>query len=100
MAAGQLFDFERGLELGLVNQIFDAETHEQFRQQVTEYASQFTTPNKAAGAVAELSAACKQARRFLSSRRWRSSASCNSNSFIGGRERRTRRLRQQTQPIL
>ncbi len=31
MATGELFDFERGLELGLVNQIFDAETGEQFR---------------------------------------------------------------------
>lgn len=54
MATGQLFDFERGLELGLVNQIFDAETHEQFTQQVTEYAAQFTTPNKAAGAVGRI----------------------------------------------
>ncbi len=26
MATGQLFDFERGLELGLLNQIFDADT--------------------------------------------------------------------------
>jgi enoyl-CoA hydratase len=54
MATGQLFDFERGLELGLLNQIFDAETHEQFTQQVAEYASQFTTPNKAAGAVGRI----------------------------------------------
>src|SRR6266513_1025094 len=29
MALGQLFDFERGLELGLLNQLLDAETHEQ-----------------------------------------------------------------------
>ena len=54
MATGQLFDLERGLELGLLNQIFDAETHEQFSQQVTEYAAQFTTPNKAAGAVGRI----------------------------------------------
>src|SRR6185503_495578 len=50
MATGQLFDFERGLTLGIVNQIFDAETGEKFMQQVTEYAGQFTTPNKAAAA--------------------------------------------------
>jgi enoyl-CoA hydratase/carnithine racemase len=54
MATGQLFDFERGLELGLLNQIFEAETVEQFSQQVTEYAAQFTTPNKAIGAVGRI----------------------------------------------
>src|SRR5712691_3647222 len=30
MATGEMFDFERGQELGLVNQVFDAETGEQF----------------------------------------------------------------------
>lgn len=54
MATGQLFDFERGLELGLLNQIFEAETGEQFIQQVVEYASQFTLPNKAALAVGKI----------------------------------------------
>jgi enoyl-CoA hydratase len=54
MVTGELFDFERGLELGLLNQILDAETHEQFTRQVAEYAAQFTTPNKAAGAVGRI----------------------------------------------
>jgi enoyl-CoA hydratase/carnithine racemase len=54
MATGELFPFERGLELGLLNQIFDAETGEQFKQQIREYAAQFTTPNKAAGAVGRI----------------------------------------------
>jgi enoyl-CoA hydratase/carnithine racemase len=54
MATGELFPFERGLELGLVNQIFDAETGEQFMQQVMDYARQFTTPNRAAGAVGRI----------------------------------------------
>ena len=54
MATAELFPFERGLELGLVNQIFDAETGEQFMQQVREYARQFTTPNRAAGAVGRI----------------------------------------------
>jgi enoyl-CoA hydratase/carnithine racemase len=54
MATGELFPFERGLELGLVNQIFDAETGELFMQQVMDYARQFTTPNKAAGAVGRI----------------------------------------------
>jgi len=54
MATAELFPFERGLELGLVNQIFDAETGTEFMRQVTEYARQFTTPNKAAGAVGRI----------------------------------------------
>jgi len=54
MAMGQLFDFERGLELGLLNQILDAETNEQFADQVSAYAAQFTTPNKAAAAVGKI----------------------------------------------
>jgi len=54
MATGELFSFDRGLELGLLNQIFEAENAEQFSQQVAEYAAQFTTPNKAAGAVGRI----------------------------------------------
>ncbi|MDQ6653730.1 MAG: enoyl-CoA hydratase/isomerase family protein [Acidobacteriota bacterium] len=54
MATGQLFDFERGLELGLINQIFEGETRDKFIERVIEYAGQFTLPNKAAGAVGRL----------------------------------------------
>jgi len=54
MATGQLFDFERGVELGIVNQLFEAETAEQFAQMVHEYAAQFTTPTKAAHAVGRI----------------------------------------------
>ncbi|MDQ2974654.1 MAG: enoyl-CoA hydratase/isomerase family protein [Acidobacteriota bacterium] len=54
MATGELFDFERGLELGLVNQIFDAETGDKFIERVVEYAAQFTLPGKAAGAVGRI----------------------------------------------
>jgi enoyl-CoA hydratase len=36
MATGQLFDFERGLELGILNQIFEAETGEHFRGMVRD----------------------------------------------------------------
>jgi enoyl-CoA hydratase/carnithine racemase len=54
MATGQLFDFERGTELGIVNQVFEAETAEQFAQLVHDYAVQFTTPNKAAHAVGRI----------------------------------------------
>lgn len=54
MATGQLFDFERGGELGIVNQIIDAETGEKFIERVREYCQQFTLPNKAAGAVGRI----------------------------------------------
>src|SRR5919108_4254420 len=45
MATGQLFDFQRGLELGIINKLFEAEN---FMTDVLEYARQFTTPSKAA----------------------------------------------------
>jgi len=54
MAMGQLFDFERGLELGLINQVFAAEKAEEFKAQTMEYARQFTAPNKAAMAVGRI----------------------------------------------
>jgi enoyl-CoA hydratase/carnithine racemase len=54
MATGELFSFEKGQEFGLVNQIYDAETGEQFMEQAMNYARQFTTPNKAARAVGRI----------------------------------------------
>jgi enoyl-CoA hydratase len=54
MATGELFDFEKGQELGLVNQIYDADTGEKFMEQVMSYARQFTAPNKAALAVGRI----------------------------------------------
>jgi enoyl-CoA hydratase/carnithine racemase len=54
MATGELFDFERARELGLVDRIFDAETGASFMEQVLAYARQFTTPGKAARAVGRI----------------------------------------------
>ena len=54
MATGQLFDFERGAELSIVNRIIEAATAEAFMEQVVEYARQFTTPNKASQAVGKI----------------------------------------------
>ena len=51
MATGDLFDFERGLELGLINRLFESEN---FMSDVLEYARQFTTPSKAAMAVGRI----------------------------------------------
>jgi enoyl-CoA hydratase/carnithine racemase len=59
MATGQLFDFERGLELGIVNHIFEAETQDSFAESVHEYALQFTTPSKAAHAVGRIKRAAQ-----------------------------------------
>lgn len=54
MTTGALFDFERGLELGLVNHIYATESNDLFIEQVLDYARQFTTPNKAARAVGRI----------------------------------------------
>ena len=54
MATGELFDFEKGEQLGLVNRIVDAADGADFLNQVREYARQFTTPNKASLAVGRI----------------------------------------------
>lgn len=54
MTTGELFDFERGHALGLVNQIFDAETSDAFMRKTLEYARQFTTPARAALAAGRI----------------------------------------------
>ena len=51
MATGNLLSFDEGKELGLINQIFDGDN---FMEQVMEYAGQFTSPNKASGAVGRI----------------------------------------------
>ncbi len=51
MAEGKTFDFERGSELGLINQIFDGTD---FMVQVMAYARQFCPPHKAAKAVGRM----------------------------------------------
>ncbi|HEV8138541.1 MAG TPA: enoyl-CoA hydratase/isomerase family protein [Pyrinomonadaceae bacterium] len=54
MAAGELFDFEKGETLGLVNQIIDATDGADFLRQTLDYAKQFTTPHKASRAVGRI----------------------------------------------
>jgi enoyl-CoA hydratase len=54
MATGELFDFEVGRELGLINRLYVADTVESFTEQVMNYARQFTTPNKASRAVGRI----------------------------------------------
>src|SRR5216117_4463931 len=54
MAAGELFDFEKGEALGLVNRIVDASDSADFMNQVMQYARQFTAPAKASRAVGRI----------------------------------------------
>jgi len=54
MVTGELMDFERAHELGILTQIFEADTAAEFAQMVHECALQFTTPNKAAHAVGRI----------------------------------------------
>ena len=51
MVTGNLLSFEEGEELGLINQIFEGDN---FMEQIMEYAKQFTSPNKASGAVGRI----------------------------------------------
>jgi enoyl-CoA hydratase len=51
MAQGDTFDFERGLELGLIDELYEADSAEAFFEQVLDYARGFTPPNKASKAV-------------------------------------------------
>jgi enoyl-CoA hydratase len=51
MITGETFDFERAEELGIVNQVLEAEGHEDFMSKVEEFARSFTPPNRAAKAV-------------------------------------------------
>src|SRR3989440_3032502 len=54
MTTGELFDFERGAELGLINHIYAADTGADFIEQVKLYARKFTTPDRAARAVGRI----------------------------------------------
>ena len=54
MATGDLFTFEKGLELGVVSQIFETHTNESFLDEVLKAARMFTTPGKAARAVGNI----------------------------------------------
>ena len=51
MAEGTTFGFDEAHKHGLVNEIYDHEDRDSFLTAVLEYASQFTTPNKATKAV-------------------------------------------------
>jgi enoyl-CoA hydratase len=54
MATGDLFTFEKGLELGIVTEILETDSRAEFMDQVLNAAKMFTTPGKAARAVGNI----------------------------------------------
>jgi enoyl-CoA hydratase/carnithine racemase len=54
MAGGDVFDLADGLDRNMVNQVLEADSHEDFMGQVMAYAKTFTTPNKASKAVGHI----------------------------------------------
>ncbi|MGH7477666.1 MAG: enoyl-CoA hydratase/isomerase family protein [Longimicrobiales bacterium] len=54
MATGRTFEFEEAKELGIVNDVWQADDADTFRSKVIEYAQQFTPPNRAAKAVGHI----------------------------------------------
>jgi len=54
MITGETFDFERGMQIGIVNQIWETATHDEFLEKIQNYAEQFCPPHKAAKAVGRI----------------------------------------------
>ncbi len=51
MTEGATFDFDTAREYGLVNDVIEADSRDDFLEKVLAYAAKFTTPNKATKAV-------------------------------------------------
>ncbi|MBT3772668.1 MAG: enoyl-CoA hydratase/isomerase family protein [Euryarchaeota archaeon] len=58
MVTGELFSFEDGLEMNLLNHIWEGDASD-FRRDVLDWASQFTLPNKAVKAVGNIKRSCQ-----------------------------------------
>src|SRR5689334_6878692 len=54
MVTGETFDFEKGLALGIVNQIWETATNDEFMEKIMKYAESFCPPNKASKAVGRI----------------------------------------------
>ena len=54
MVSGETFDFEKGLQLGMVNQIWETASNDEFIEKIQKYAEQFCPPNRAAKAVGRI----------------------------------------------
>jgi enoyl-CoA hydratase/carnithine racemase len=51
MASGDTFDYDRALELGIVNHVWDIDTVDAFRAKALDYAKEFAPPNAASRAI-------------------------------------------------
>ena len=54
MVTGETFDFERAKELGIVNQIWETASNDEFLEKIQKYAESFCPPNRAAKAVGRI----------------------------------------------
>jgi enoyl-CoA hydratase/carnithine racemase len=59
MAGAEVFDFDRAAELGLVNQVWDADGHDDFLAKVDAWVSGFIPPKAAGRAVGLIKRACQ-----------------------------------------
>jgi enoyl-CoA hydratase/carnithine racemase len=54
MITGETFDFEKGLQLGIVNQILETGGNDEFIEKIQKYAESFCPPNRASKAVGRI----------------------------------------------
>jgi enoyl-CoA hydratase/carnithine racemase len=54
MVTGRTFEVDEAKELGIVNDVYDADSRDAFMTQVMEYAKQFTPPNMASKAIGNI----------------------------------------------
>jgi enoyl-CoA hydratase len=54
MTTGETFDFERAKELGIVNQVWDSGSNDEFLEKIQKYAEQFCPPHRASKAVGRI----------------------------------------------
>lgn len=59
MVTGATFGFEKAQELGLVNDVWETETIDDFQAKIREYAVKFTPPHAASQAVGLIKRACQ-----------------------------------------
>jgi enoyl-CoA hydratase/carnithine racemase len=59
MATGEVFDFDRAAQLGLVNHVWDADSHDEFHTKVDEWVRGFVPPTAAGRAVGLIKRACQ-----------------------------------------
>jgi enoyl-CoA hydratase len=61
MCEGSTFDFDAALAIGLVNHVWETETHKDFMAKVMDYARKFTPPGRASLAVGRIKRAVQGA---------------------------------------